>query len=97
MRNPNYIVAFATLLLLSACDLPTAVWTKPGVSQAQYSADTTDCEQQMNAANFGVGPATGANKKNYYERCMIDRGYAKEEELSGTHLHNPQGVLEQSR
>jgi len=81
--------------LLAGCDLPTAVWSKPGVTQAQYEADNTDCVQQMNAGNFGAGPTTGANKKAYYEHCMTDRGYTREAEKSGgASLHNPQGELE---
>lgn len=82
--------------LMASCDLPSALWSKPGVSRQQYESDSADCEEDVQNTNFGIGPVTGPNKKAFYEKCMTDLGYTKEGEKSGGHLHNPPGILEPS-
>lgn len=61
-------------LFLTAC--ATTAWEKPGVTQADYSADMHACDRDAGQSRY---PGTGLARKmivlQSYDRCMVADGY----------------------
>jgi len=67
------------------------VWTKSGLTEAEYRTDSYACERDMRQSGyFGTGLAGALNARDFQERCMLSKGYRKatEDELnrSGTQI-----------
>ena len=65
-----------TATLLGACAGPT-IWTKPGVTQAEWAQDRYACERdtRMSAASFGGGVAQGYFAQKFFDKCLDAKGY----------------------
>ncbi len=70
-------------VLASGC--AQTVWTKSGLTEAEFRADDYACERDMRQSGyFGTGIAGALNAKGFRERCMQSKGYRKatEEEMN---------------
>jgi hypothetical protein len=70
--------ALLALALLAGCARP--IWTKPGVTQQEYNADSYACDRDMRESGLLGGSVA---PPDFYNRCMRARGYrqATEDEI----------------
>ncbi len=53
-------------------------WTKPGFNQADWNRDRYECERDMRQSGYyGSGIIGGINAQNFFEECLVARGYYK--------------------
>jgi hypothetical protein len=66
------------LLFVSGCSEPYA-WIKAGASNDDFRRDAYECERdtRMAATSFGAGLAGQVDARNFYEKCLLARGYSK--------------------
>jgi hypothetical protein len=68
----RFAVLAVLLVTLSACSHTKLTdWSKPGVSVADFNADSKDCQREVNNG--------GANVLGFaaYNNCMEARGYTR--------------------
>jgi hypothetical protein len=68
-------LCFAAGLVSSGC---TTVWTKPGITEQGFATDSYECERDVRQGGYyGSGLAGSLAMRDFYERCMMARGYQK--------------------
>lgn len=67
-----------TLLLLSACSTQTVIWEKPGADSQTQIRDKYECERDVRQGGYyGSGITADINMQEFYERCLIAKGWNK--------------------
>lgn len=61
------------ICILAGC-APT-VWDKMGATQEGFARDSYECEKDVRQSYFGTGLAAALSQKDFYNRCMMVRGY----------------------
>jgi hypothetical protein len=68
------ILALALAATLSGCG-PT-VWDKAGATQQDFNVDSYACERDARQSGyFGTGLVGASNMKQFYNECMVSKGY----------------------
>ena len=83
MKRPGLLLWLVLGIFVSGC--AKTVWTKSGLTEAEYRADAYACERDMRqSGHFGTGLVGALEARDFYERCMVSKGYRKmtEEELN---------------
>jgi TPR repeat protein len=72
--------ALAVLLLGGAVgSCGRTYWTKDGFNQTDWNRDTYECERDMRQSGYyGTGLVGVINAQEFFERCLIARGYYRE-------------------
>jgi len=80
----------ARLLLLSlAVAGCQTYWTKPGFNQADWNRDRYECERDMRQSGYYGGGIVGAiNAQDFFEECLVARGYYKVRESRSASTQN---------
>jgi len=80
------LLAMVLGLLMSRCASQNQ-WTKQDYSKEQFNADSFACEKDASSmvsgewiwaipyAGIWMGISNSAKKNNYYNRCMMGKGY----------------------
>ena len=74
MRNCGLSLSVAMVLACGACASQGQL-EKPGATREEAERDRLQCESQMYAQRQSKGRS--APNWNYYEYCMMQRGYAR--------------------
>jgi hypothetical protein len=70
------VVLGLAIACLTAC--AQALWDKPGATQQDFATDSYGCERDARQSGYFGGGIIGAiNFQNFYERCLVARGYRK--------------------
>ena len=82
--------------LLVGCAAPK-LWNKAGSTQSDYNADSYACEKDSRQSGyFGTGLVGSLNMQNFFDRCMVARGWYLETQraptMRATEDTNPQGI-----
>ena len=66
------------LLTLFLCGCAKHEWVKSGATQQDFARDAYECERDARQSGyFGGGFVRAANMQNFYDRCLIAKGYQK--------------------
>jgi len=64
------------LAILAATGCARHVWTKPGVTEQEWRADSYACERDVRQSGYyGTGLAGILNQQDFYSRCLQSKGY----------------------
>src|SRR5262249_10101529 len=67
---------FALMFGLAGC--AQVYWTKAGFSEAEWNRDRYECERDMRQSGYyGTGLVGALNAENFFEGCLVARGYYK--------------------
>jgi hypothetical protein len=56
------------------------VWERPGATQQDFARDSYECERDMRqSGHFGTGIVGELNAQAFQERCMVARGWSKQQ------------------
>lgn len=71
----KFSVVCCVVVFLTGC---ATVWHKPGASESEFSKDSYECERDSRQSGyFGTGIAGAVNFQNFYQRCLISKGWVK--------------------
>ena len=74
----GWIGAAILVFVLSGC--AETIWDKQGATQADFNKDSYECERDARQSGyFGSGLAGSLAMKEFYERCMVARGWTARE------------------
>jgi len=78
MKQSLIILTAAASLTLSGCMAPM-VWSKPGLTQEEWLADSYACERDTRGAaqSFGGGIDGMLQAREFLARCLRSKGYAQ--------------------
>jgi hypothetical protein len=66
------------VLILAVTGCVRLVWTKRGVTEQEWRADSYACERDMRQSGYyGTGLAGALNAQDFYGRCLQSKGYYK--------------------
>ena len=77
MRTLLPTLTLTGTLFLGACASHMA-WTKPGVTQTEWTQDQYACERdtRMSAASFGNTYGRMSAAQRFYNKCLQAKGYS---------------------
>jgi hypothetical protein len=79
-REVTFALALGVVVLLLFAGCARFVWVKPGAGQQDFQRDAYECERDMRQSGyFGTGVAAAINAQNFQERCMVARGWSKQQ------------------
>lgn len=84
-RDMNVVAS--TLVITTAAALLTAcaqqVWVRPGAGPQQFEADRYACERDSRqSGGFGGGLIGAIEVQNFYNRCMVSKGWQLRDQAS---------------
>jgi hypothetical protein len=69
-------IALLILAAVSISSCARTVWDKAGASQQDYNVDSYACEKDARQSGyFGSGIIGGVNMQNFFNRCMVSKGW----------------------
>ena len=71
-------VWIAVMAIFAATGCARHVWTKAGLTEQEFRADSYACERDMRQSGyFGTGLVGMLNSQDFLDRCMRSKGYEK--------------------